>query len=244
MADKATLFRWIWLVTEIGFLIKICLAALGDSVIFSLPGKNTYKVCTFEFWQSSSNSFIRDLDTSILEIVCDTLIIVTGTGVFQKFQDGIIAACHPTCSVPRHRFIPEEPSKTLFGITHTVHKSRHTVQSFSQRLIPAGNHLDTTVDATLPQGCSTLENGVRHRVTSTGVASVAGATVMNATPGGDKSLPHDSKRYEQATKWKANVTCPFCGTPVSGLAADDRTTIDPCGHSAAALTTKHVLEQA
>jgi len=67
--------------------------------------------------------------------------------------------------------------------------------------------------------------------------------VINATHGGDKSLPHDSHRNEQATNWKANVTCPFCGTPVDGLAADDRTTIDPCGHSAAALTTNH-LEQA
>jgi len=38
--------------------------------------------------------------------------------------------------------------------------------------------------------------------------------------------------------------CPFCGTPVDGLAADDRTTIDPCGHSAAALTTERLLEQA
>lgn len=67
---------------------------------------------------------------------------------------------------------------------------------------------------------------------------------MHATHGGGKSLPHDSARYEQDTKWKANVTCPFCGRAVDGFAADDRTTIDPCGHSAAALTTERVLEQA
>ncbi|WP_155119951.1 hypothetical protein [Haloarcula rubripromontorii] len=107
-----------------------------------------------------------------------------------------------------------------------------------------GNHLDITVDATLHQGCSTLENGVRRRVTSTGVASVGQPTVINTSHGGDKSLPHDSGGYEQATNWKVNITCPFCGTPVDGLAADDRTTIDPCGHSAAALPTDRVLEQA
>jgi len=88
------------------------------------------------------------------------------------------------------------------------------------------------------------ENGERPPAKDREAASVAGATVMNATHGGDKSLPHDSGRYEQATKWKVNVTCPFCGTPVDGLAADDRTSIDPCGHSADALTTERFLEQA
>jgi len=99
-------------------------------------------------------------------------------------------------------------------------------------------------DAALTVVVCSSENGERPPVKDREAASVGQPTVMNATHGGDKSLPHDSARYEQATKWKVNVTCPFCGTPVDGLAADDRTTIDPCGHSAAALTTERVLEQA
>lgn len=99
-------------------------------------------------------------------------------------------------------------------------------------------------DAALTVVVCSSENGERPLGHNREAASVGVPTVMNATHGGDKSLPHDSRRYEQATNWKVIVTCPFCGTPVDGLAADDRTTIDPCGHSAAALTTERVLEQA
>jgi len=55
--------------------------------------------------------------------------------------------------------------------------------------------------------------------------------MMNDTLRGDKT----PERFERGTERLTN--CPVCGTPIDGLDADARTTVIPCGHSAAQLTT-------
>ena len=44
------------------------------------------------------------------------------------------------------------------------------------------------------------------------------------------------ERFERG--YAPTTNCPVCGTPIDGLDADARTTVEPCGHSAAGLTTQ------
>ena len=50
---------------------------------------------------------------------------------------------------------------------------------------------------------------------------------------------HTTRGLETPERLDAPMTnCPVCGTPIDGLDADARTTVEPCGHAATTLTTE------
>lgn len=220
------------LVTEIGIAAEVGFASLSYRVVFSITGKDPNKACIIELWNPSSYRFVRYIDTSVNEVVSYTSKVVPRLSIFQKFQDDIIASSHPICAVTRHGVIPEEPGQTLFGARQPVSMIRHIVQSSPQTLIMVANLLDITADASLPWASFTRENGCAA-VSPARTARRSTQDRMQSNPlRGDKTPERSDSRTESLP-----VSCPVCGCLIDGLAADDRTTIEPCGHSAAGLTT-------
>jgi hypothetical protein len=140
------------LVPEVRLSLEVRLPPLRDSVVLPIARQNTYQPRFFEFRETSRHCFVGNLDATIFEIVSNTAKIVAGTSFIEKLQDDVIASCHPVRPVPGHTTIPEEPSNTLFDVTYSVFKIRHSVLFSSQTLSRVGNHLDTEEDATLLGG--------------------------------------------------------------------------------------------
>jgi|GEM_PF-2655319 len=141
--------RRFWFIAQISIATKKRRSFVSYSIILSFSWKYPDEPRFVEFWHSSRDSFVGNRYFSILEIIRYTLEIVPGTRIFEKFQDDIITSSHPVSTVPRHAFIPEEPSKTLFDVCHVVKFIGHSVQSFPQELIHMGKDLATTIDAVL-----------------------------------------------------------------------------------------------
>jgi len=161
----------IGLVAEIGVTAKVRLAFLRDRVVSTLPWEDTDKTSILELWEATGQSGIGDVDSAVLEVVSNPLVIVARAAVFQKFKDDIITACHPVGSVASHEIFAEEPAKTVFDVLHNEYMIFLSGESLPQQLLRVGNHFTTTVSA-MPLGASSPENGNDARGSNTGIVLV------------------------------------------------------------------------
>lgn len=196
-------------IPEIGVALQVRHTSVGDSVVFPLSGKDFDESRLVELRESSGDRFVGDRDTSVLEIIRDTLEIVPSTRVLQELKDNIIAASHPLRSMPGHEFIPEEPSKTLFGVSHSVYYTRHSVQSLPQPIIHVGKDLDTVTDTAL--------SGTGHRRIGGRPPWVQHGRRVGRN--GDRDMRDDTQRKKRSGEGSAThrilTDSPGCGRQIS-----------------------------
>jgi hypothetical protein len=93
-----------------------------------------------------------------------------------------------------------------------------------------------TVDATLHWGSYSRENGC-DPVLTTRASRWSARMMMNALRG--QKRPERFTRYASINGQSTAGYCPVCDEPVDGFG---RTTVSPCGHSAAETTLRRILQ--